>query len=138
MNDNENSSHSSRERNGYVVRPTEETPLVELVPGSFSHLVWGDKVMVSFLTMTAGSVFEIHKHPHEQIMIVTEGYCDEIVDGVKHRVEKGDVIVIPSNVMHGAVIGDVDCKVIDIFSPVRDDYKEILHKQSSGQGKEER
>lgn len=82
--------------------------------------------MVSFLTMKAGSTFEIHSHPNEQVMIVLEGYCDEIIEGKVYRVEKGDVIIIPPNVPHGAIIGDVDCKVIDIFSPPREDYKKKL------------
>jgi len=117
---------SPEERRKYVVRPLEEVPLVELVKGSFSHLIWGKNVMVSFLTMKAGSTFEIHSHPNEQVMIVLEGYCDEIIEGKVYRVEKGDVIIIPPNVPHGAIIGDVDCKVIDIFSPPREDYKKKL------------
>lgn len=114
---------SPEERRKYIVRPFEEVPLVELSRGAFSRLVWGRNIMVSFLTMKAGSIFEVHSHPNEQIMVIVEGYCDEIIDGKVYRVEKGDVIIIPSDVPHGALVGDVDCTVIDIFSPVREDYK---------------
>jgi len=113
---------TEEERKKYVIRPYEEIPLTKLTEGAFSHLLRGKNILVSFLTMNAHSVFELHSHPQEQIMIVIEGYCDEIIDGKIYRVREGDVLHLPPNVVHGAFIGDVDCKVIDIFSPVREDY----------------
>lgn len=118
------------ERKRYVVRPYKEVPLVELLKGSFSHLIWGSNIMVSFLTMKARSVFELHSHPHEQIMHVLEGYCEEVIDNKLYRLEKGDVVILPPNIVHGAFVGEVDCKVIDIFSPVREDYKKMLIERS--------
>lgn len=55
-------------------------------------------------------------------MIVLEGYCDEIIQGKIYRVQKGDVIILPSNVEHGAYIGDEDCYAIDVFGGPRGDY----------------
>jgi len=117
----------------YIVRPYEEVPLTELVPGSLSHLIGGENVMISFLTMKAGSAFELHSHPQEQIMIVIEGYCDEIVEDKIYRVQKGDVIYLPANIEHGAFIREVDCKAIDIFSPPREDYKQKYFEQNEGE-----
>jgi quercetin dioxygenase-like cupin family protein len=104
-----------------VIRPA-DLPATELVKGSNSHLVVGEQVMISFLKMDAHSYFAPHHHRQEQIMIVLEGYCDEIIDGKLYRVEKGDVIILPSNVEHGAYIGDEDVHVIDVFGDVRGDY----------------
>jgi quercetin dioxygenase-like cupin family protein len=101
-----------------------DIPLTELVPGSDSHLVFGERVMVSFLTMSANSFFPPHRHEAEQLMIVLEGYCDEIIEGKLYRVNPGDVILLPSNIEHGAYLREVDCRVIDIFSPPREDFKE--------------
>ena len=55
-------------------------------------------------------------------MIVLEGYCDEIVEGKLYRVQKGDVVILPSNIEHGAYIYDQDVQVIDVFGDVRADY----------------
>ena len=55
-------------------------------------------------------------------MIVLEGYCDEIIEGKLYRVQKGDVIILPPNVEHGAYIRDVDVYAIDIFGSPRGDY----------------
>ena len=97
-------------------------PMVELVKGSNSRLVVGEQMMISFLKMDAHSYFAPHRHRQEQIMIVLDGYCDEIIEGKLYRVKKGDVVILPSNVEHGAYIGDEDVHVIDVFGDVRGDY----------------
>src|SRR5580704_9041075 len=99
-----------------------DLPATELVKGSNSRLVAGEKIMLSFLKMDAHSYFAPHKHVQEQIMIVLDGYCDEIIEGKIYRVKKGDVIILPSNVEHGAYIRDEDCYAIDIFGSPRGDY----------------
>ncbi len=123
---------TASDRGKYVVRPREEAPLTVLVEGSNSHLVRGSKVMLSFLTMKAGSVFELHSHPEEQIMIVLEGYCDEVIEDRMYRVGPGDVLRLPPNVRHGAFLRDVDCRAIDVFSPPRADYAAKFRDQHPG------
>lgn len=105
-----------------------DVPLTELVPGTTSHLVLGERGLVSFLTMSAHSFFPPHRHEAEQIMIVVDGYMDEIIEGKLYRVKKGDVIVLPSNIEHGGYLREVDCKAIDIFMPPRQDYLEKLQR----------
>ena len=48
--------------------------------------------------------------------------CDEIIEGKLYHVKKGDVVVLPPNIVHGAYIGDEDVQVIDVFGEVRSDY----------------
>lgn len=116
-------------------------PLVELAPRCHSHLVFGEKVTVSFLTMSANSYFPPHRHEAEQIMIVLDGYADEIVEGKLYRLKKGDVMLLPSNVEHGAYLREVDCRVIDIFSPPRKDFLEkyqMVIKKTRGENSQNR
>jgi quercetin dioxygenase-like cupin family protein len=101
-----------------------DVPTAELAPGCMSHLVAGEQAVISFLTMPANAYFPVHQHEAEQIMIMLDGYLDEIIDGKLYRVEKGDVIILPSNIPHGGYIRDVDCRVIDIFAPARADLVE--------------
>src|SRR4249920_1931674 len=58
-----------------------DLPPVELVKGSNSRLIAGEQSMISFLKMDAHSYFAPHHHTQEQIMIVLEGSCDEIIEG---------------------------------------------------------
>ncbi len=99
-----------------------DLPPVELVKGANSKLIAGEQSMISFLTMDKNSYFAPHRHKQEQIMIVLDGYCDEIIEGKLYRVKKGDVIVLPSNIEHGAYMYDQDVQVIDVFGDVRADY----------------
>ena len=98
-----------------------DIPLLELAPGSKTHLIAGEQAVLSILTMSANSYFPIHQHEAEQIMIVLEGHLEHIIDGKIYHVGKGDVVILPSNIPQGAYIGDVDCRVIDIFAPPRQD-----------------
>lgn len=87
-------------------------------------------MLVSFLTMKAGSVFNLHTHPQEQFMIVIEGFCDEVIGDKIYRVEAGEVIHLPAGIPHGAFLRDIDCKAIDIFVPSREDYVQSFRKQN--------
>jgi quercetin dioxygenase-like cupin family protein len=132
MKESDFNKAGQEDRQKHIVCPYEEVPLTELVPGSLSHLIGGVNVTVSFLIMKAGSVFELHSHPQEQIMIVIEGYCDEIIEDKIYKVHKGDVIYLSANIKHGAFIREIDCKAIDIFSPPREDYKQKYLEQNKG------
>ncbi len=107
-----------------------DIPLVEMRPGSNSHLVCTKNITISFITMDANIRPLLHHHESEQVMIVVDGECDEIVEGKLYHLRKGDVIRIPSNIEHGAYISDRGCKAIDIFSPPRKDLAEKLEKVS--------
>lgn len=109
-----------------------DVPLVELVPGSNSHIVSAENITVSFLTMDPGSYFATHRHEPEQVMVVVDGECDEIVEGKLYHLKRGDVIILPSNIEHGAYISDKGCNAIDIFSPPREDLVTKLRKVCEG------
>jgi quercetin dioxygenase-like cupin family protein len=118
-----------RDRKTYIVRPQEQVPITVLVQGSHSHLVRGSNMLVSFLTMKTGSVFELHSHPEEQIMVVLEGFCDEVIEDKMYRVGPGDVVYLPAHIRHGAFVREVDCRTIDVFAPARADYAALFHGQ---------
>ena len=121
---------TAEEYSKYIVNK-DSVPWTELVPGANSRLVWGDGVMVSFITMAPWTSFPRHTHEAEQIMIVLDGYMDEMIDGKLYRIKKGDVIKLRSNLPHGGYLYDVPCVAIDIFVPVRPDYIDKTKKQGS-------
>lgn len=97
-------------------------PTRELFPGYVARLVHTPLVTQSFVDCTAGAAFPEHQHPHEQTVIVLEGEMELVVNGEAHRLTPGMVCTIPGNVPHaGRAI--VHSKVLDVFSPVREDLR---------------
>lgn len=90
--------------------------------GCLTRLVAGQNALISFLRIEPHTLFPIHQHPNEQLMIVVEGEIEEIVEGKSHLLKKGNVIILPPNIEHGGRTLDVPCEIIDIFSPPREDY----------------
>jgi len=97
---------------------------VELLPGANSRIISGKGVMMSFITMSPGNFFPHHIHPEEQLMTVFRGYSDQIVMDTVIRLEQGDVVDLPSNMVHGGTMGPHGCDALDIFFPPRADYLE--------------
>lgn len=63
-----------------------------------------------------------HSHHHEQVVNMLEGKFELTVDGEPHLLTPGDVVIIPGGVTHsGRAISD--CRILDVFHPVRDDYR---------------
>jgi quercetin dioxygenase-like cupin family protein len=98
-----------------------DVPLIELGPGSKSHIVSVERITVSFVIAEPNICFASHSHEPEQIAIITDGSCDYLVDGKLYHLEAGDVLMVPSNVEHGNYILDKGLRMIEIFSPPRHD-----------------
>jgi quercetin dioxygenase-like cupin family protein len=94
----------------------------ELVPGIIGHYAHGERLTFGYVEIKKGSDLPVHQHPHEQITYIIEGQLDMVIGGKPCSLTAGMYYVIPSNVPHGAV-AVTDCKVIDAFNPVREDYK---------------
>jgi len=94
----------------------------ELRPGFFGKFIHGDKGSVTVWDIKKGSVLQTHHHVHEQITYVIEGQLQMNIGGEDYLFTAGMTHVIPSNVPHAAV-ALTDVKVIDFFSPARDDYR---------------
>lgn len=94
----------------------------DLAPGLTGYYAHGKTMTLGLVEIKAGSNLPQHNHPHEQITYIVEGQLDMTIDGHYCPLTAGMYYVIPSNVMHGAV-AITDCKVIDVFNPVREDYR---------------
>jgi len=101
-------------------------PLAQLAPGARSHILTGEKMTLSFAHLQAGSYFPVHTHPYEQMMVVLKGELDAILEGKLYKMAPGDVIFFPEGSTHGAQMRDVDCEILDVFTPARPDYIEKM------------
>lgn len=94
----------------------------EVVPGFHGKFVHSENMTIVYWSIKAGSALPEHHHPHEQIVNLIEGTFEFVMQGETQVVKPGTTIIVPSDVPHsGKAI--TDSKIIDIFYPVREDYK---------------
>ncbi len=94
----------------------------ELIPGFRVRFVHTDNMTVAHWDVEEGSSLPEHSHPHEQVTNVIEGIFEMTVGGATRILKEGDVAVISCGKTHsGKAI--TDCRIIDVFYPARDDYK---------------
>ena len=98
-----------------------DVPLIELGPGSKSHIVSAERITASFVIAEPNIYFTPHRHEPEQIVIVIDGACDTILEGKLYHLEAGDVLIVPSNAEHGNYILEKGLRMIEVFSPPRQD-----------------
>jgi quercetin dioxygenase-like cupin family protein len=94
----------------------------EVIGETFARrFVHGEKVMLAQVFLKKGSVVPLHHHESEQITYILEGALALDLEGQRVVVQKGQVLVIPSNVPHSAVALE-DTLELDIFAPLRQDW----------------
>ena len=99
-----------------------EIPPKQLIQGITGHYAHGKNMTFGLVEIEQGTVMPLHQHEHEQITYCLEGELDMEIGGVIYSLTPGSCQVIPSNVWHGATAVTA-CKLIDVFGPVREEYK---------------
>jgi quercetin dioxygenase-like cupin family protein len=94
----------------------------ELAPGVTMRPLFGEGAMLNLLEFEPGARVPVHDHPHEQLGYVLEGELALEIDGVEHRLRPGDAYRIAGGTPHAAW-ADGPCAVLDVFHPVREDYR---------------
>jgi len=101
----------------------DEIPSRELMPGIVARTFWGDQMLCAIVDLAANSNLPLHSHPHEQAGVVLQGELELTVAGETKLLVPGDTYLVPGNVEHSARTGNMPTRVMDIFSPVREEYK---------------
>jgi len=96
----------------------------EIAPGFFSKLIHTETNTINFIEVKAGCSVPRHRHIHEQCSFIIEGEFELTVNDIPQVLNTGLFAIVPSNAWHsGTAI--TDCRLIDIFSPAREDYKNL-------------
>jgi len=101
----------------------DSAPSFELAPGVIGRSLSGERCTLNRVELAPGSSVPQHDHPHEQIGLVLEGRVMMTIDGVAHDLGPGDAYVVTAGVRHGARVDDSGAVVLDMFTPVREDYR---------------
>jgi len=86
------------------------------------QMVVGQNLMICRFRFTPYLETPQHRHPHEQMSIVVSGRVRFFVEGEERICAPGDVLHFPSNCLHGATMMDEEVVLIDVFTPLREDF----------------
>ncbi|HTZ21959.1 MAG TPA: cupin domain-containing protein [Opitutaceae bacterium] len=82
----------------------------------------GVHTLLTEFKLAKGAVVPCHSHPQEQTGYLVSGHLRFLIAGVEHVAHAGDSWTIPGGVEHSANVLE-DSVAIEVFSPVRDDYR---------------
>ena len=101
-----------------------EQPSKTIFPGVTITTAWGDAIMLSFVQFEYGeAVVPEHQHPHEQMGLGLEGEFELVIGEEARIIRAGDSYWIPGNTPHMARAVNGPARALDIFHPIREDYK---------------
>jgi quercetin dioxygenase-like cupin family protein len=105
-----------------LVTDWSKVPAEHPAHGIKRQMVVGRNVMICRFTFDPYLVTPEHTHPHEQMTLVMKGRVKFFISGEERIVTAGDVLHFPPHNRHGATMLDEEVVLIDIFSPIREDF----------------
>jgi unsaturated pyranuronate lyase len=85
------------------------------------QFITAERITLGRFELKAGGVVPRHAHENEQVSYVLSGALLFHFDDRDATVRGGEVMQIPPNVAHAVDVIE-DCVVIDVFSPLRQDW----------------
>ncbi|HVJ84869.1 MAG TPA: cupin domain-containing protein [Caulifigura sp.] len=99
----------------------EQTP----IPGFHGKVQHSASMSFVLWRIDRDAVLPPHRHVHEQVVHMLEGTFELTVEGETGSYGPGQMAAIPSNALHsGRAL--TDCRILDVFAPVREDYRDGL------------
>ena len=83
-----------------------EEEFAEVRPRIFGATVHTAQLTATLYRYGAGSSWEEHQHPQDQITAVLEGAIDFVVAGEPVHLEEGQLATLPGNTPHSATVPD--------------------------------
>jgi unsaturated pyranuronate lyase len=97
-------------------------PVEQLEPGIERQMIVGENLMICRLRIGPKLVTPPHDHPHEQMTIVERGRVLFTIGDKQRLAQAGDVLHFPPGTWHGATMLEEEVILVDIFSPIREDF----------------
>ena len=82
----------------------DEQEFAEVRPGIFGATVHTPKLTATLYRYDAGSSWETHSHPEDQMTFIVSGAIDFVVDDRPVRLAAGQLAALPGGVPHSATV----------------------------------
>ena len=113
---------SEQKQMSALITDWSKIPVEQTADGIERQMVVGQNMMMCRFRFEPFVVTNEHSHPHEQMTLVVQGKVKFTISGEEHILKAGDVLHFPPNNRHGATMLDEEVILIDIFSPLREDF----------------
>lgn len=105
-------------------------PMIKIWDGIFGQIHHSNTITCAHISIKAGVQLPQHSHVHEQWSHLLQGEMEFTVGDETRVIKAGETAYVPSHVPHSArTIGD--CQLIDVFSPVREDWVALEKQQQN-------
>jgi quercetin dioxygenase-like cupin family protein len=107
-----------------TVKRSELTPEV-IAPGRTRYLAYTERLMMVVIDFQDGPASvpdPPHSHPHEQVSYVVSGEINFFLNNERTRLGPGDLFTVPPNVPHSIQLLSEHVRLVDTFSPIRQDF----------------
>ena len=95
----------------------DEQEFTEVRPGIFGSTIHTPQLTATLYRYGAGTSWEEHSHPQDQITQVLEGTIDFVVDGRPVRLTAGELAALPGGTPHSASVpGDAPAVSLNVFT----------------------
>jgi quercetin dioxygenase-like cupin family protein len=94
--------------------------------GVIARTVEGQRVSLAVVELDPGCVVPEHSHENEQLGMVISGSVSFRVGAETRELGPGGTWRIPPNTPHEVHTGPEGAVVIDVFAPVRADWRELV------------
>ena len=91
--------------------------------GVLARALNADRVTIGFVDIEPNVLVPEHRHENEQVGFVLRGSVTMMVDGQSRELRVGETYTIASQLPHSAKAGADGVSVVDVFAPVRQDWK---------------
>ena len=98
---------------------------VEIETGRKRRLIHTDNLMAVVWEFTGGPWPEPdppHSHPHEQVAYIVEGELLFFMGDESKKLQAGDMVAVPSDAPHSVQLISPYVKILDAFTPIREEF----------------
>ncbi|MBZ8132427.1 cupin domain-containing protein [Afifella sp. IM 167] len=112
-----------------------ELPREEVRKGVSRTAFRGDNALMVMNWLEPGMEVKPHSHPFEQLAYILAGRVRFTIGDDVVEVGPGQVVRIPPDIVHcGEPVGEEVAVNLDVFAPVRDDYRHLTAYQEGDFG----
>ncbi len=102
-----------------------DVPPQQIWEGVVARPLHGERVTLALIELAANSLVPEHSHANEQVGILVRGSCRFRVGEETEAIDSGGTWRIRAGVPHEVEVGPDGAVVLEIWSPPRDDWRDV-------------